>query len=133
MNSTELCSSLICRGKFSYKCGKDLCTLNENTCNDYNKFFITNIFHAPKVLITFQIQIQTCSIREIKIDYCLKNERCVKQNKKNKFIKQKVYCTCRGKHTFKCGKYCTLDKDHCNILNLRIKYKKNLNCVDSNL
>ena len=126
--STDICTSLICRGKHSYKCEKGLCGLNETTCDDYYRFTQNHVFQATRMLIDFQIKIQTCDIYKTQEKYCRKNTKCLSHSNskinKNKIFKS-VYCECDGKYSFKCGQYCTLNKQYCDLIKLKIKYQNN--------
>lgn len=126
--STDMCTSLVCRGKHSYKCEKGLCGLNATTCDDYYRFTQNHAFHLTRMLINFQIKIQTCDIYKTQIKYCRKNKKCLKYSKSKineKIFFKAVYCECDVKYSFKCGQYCTLDKQYCDLINLKIKYQNN--------
>ena len=129
LNSTDLCYStkdLVCKRSFSYKCSKDLCSLNKKTCDEYNRKKRSFIFRSFLPLIQFQKEIKQCNETTDQIDlnkYCLNRHDCLVTNKlvvygitlKNE-IKQ-VDCICHGSFKFQCNRnYCTNDFDSCEMI-----------------
>lgn len=143
LNSSDLCkSSLKCKGeKYKYQCGKSLCALNEEKCNDYNDMLQTHFFHTSYGFFKTLTNINECEPRSSKKilkknDYCMRNKNCFKKQTiwslGFKVMKQRVDCKCEGKYSFKCGKeYCSLSSQYCDLLNLKIKYQKKFNKTDA--
>jgi hypothetical protein len=132
LNTDDMCSSFVCGGKHNYKCTKDMCSLNEKTCDDYGKFQRLNSFY---VLRSFKIFLKLCETKKLTLnDYCVKNSFCLKQRSLG-FIspKLKIDCKCEGKHSYKCGDFCTLDRMFCDLLNLKILYKQKLNKIETKI
>lgn len=135
LNSADLCSSLVCEGKYNYKCGSNLCSLNEAKCDDYLKFIQSLSYRSFHVLKMIKTRIAECESNKLDWnDYCAKNSNCFKKQlilTKTGFktMDTKVECKCgeNYKHSYKCGDYCTLDSQYCEILNLRMQYQKKLN------
>ena len=136
LNSADLCKSSVCNEEYSYKCTKNLCSFNKQICIDYYKIkmkmdYISLPYHKA-------LSFQPCGSNELtENDYCIRRTNCYKKllidigyisiNKK-KMIKKD--CKCNSKHSFKCGEYCTINNKYCDVLNLRIKYKKKMNKSD---
>jgi hypothetical protein len=126
LNSADLCISSVCNEEYSFKCTKNLCSFNRQTCNEYYRFkmnYISRPFHNS---ISFQ-SCESYKLREN--DYCLRNNNCYYNvfSTMRKTSKKIMDCKCNGKYSFKCDEYCTLDHNYCDLLNLRIKYQKKTN------
>jgi hypothetical protein len=130
-NLTDLCTDSYseCKGSHSYKCTQNVCSLNQETCNEYCQFKQLKMFQSTKDLIILMPHIQTCasSFKLSRNDYCLKRLNCFKKQQKKingafKTFKKKIDCKCETKmHSFKCGDYCTLDEQFCELLNKKIQ------------
>ena len=89
-NLTDICidSFLECKGNHNYKCTQNICSLNEETCNEYCKFKQLKMFQSKDLIILMPYK-QACasSFKLSKNDYCSKRLNCFKkQHKKSTFI-----------------------------------------------
>ena len=89
LNSTDLCYSTklsACKGNYSYQCAIDICSLNKEACDNYNKHKRSYTFRSLHPLIKFQKEIKLCEFIKSKsgIDlkkYCLNRNDCFEANK----------------------------------------------------
>jgi hypothetical protein len=149
LNLDNLCKSSFCNKDYSYKCTKNLCSSNKQTCVDYYKHKLNYVSRSSLNLFSFQscesinFTIKVMNRNDL---FCLKNSKCFKKQfilqTKNSFrtmrknekilsstfktFNKKIDCECVGKYSFKCGEYCTIDKKYCDLLYLRIKYQKKM-------
>jgi hypothetical protein len=71
LNSANICSSTtVCKGKYRYQCTQDLCTINLNTCNDYNHLLQKS--DAIRTMDLLKKYIQTCESKVLSNN--IKNE-----------------------------------------------------------
>jgi len=58
LDSEDICyttTELVCKENYGYQCGKYICSLNSELCDDYNKLKIKSlIFGSLHYLINFQ-------------------------------------------------------------------------------
>jgi hypothetical protein len=141
LDSEDICYTtpdLVCRENYGYQCGKYICTLNAELCDDYDKLKIKSlIFGSLQYLINFQKKVKSCSLYKLKrqnIDlnqYCLNSRNCFENrilNIYNRTISNKmkrVDCKCQGEYRHQCNRnYCGYDSISCEIMN---KLKLNTN------
>jgi hypothetical protein len=143
LNSTDLCYSTkysACKGNHSYQCAIDVCSLNKEACDNYNKHKRSYTFRSLHPLIKFQKEIKLCEFikSESGVDlnkYCLNRNDCFETNKlvvygitvKNE-VKQ-VDCKCQGEFKYQCNRnYCANDSDSCEFIHKLNQINKVKDC-----
>jgi hypothetical protein len=130
LKSIDLCYSIdsICKGNYNYKCTKDICSLNKNTCYSYYSNFIGyQEFRSLKYVTLIHKNIKACEYKLNLQDYCLKMTKCSKSNpivwSPFNYYSQLIVtnCKCEGMHSFECGRFCTLSKKYCDLIQIKIK------------
>jgi hypothetical protein len=142
-NSTDFCYSIknskCNKLNYTYHCAKNMCSLNAEKCNKYNRHRRSFVFRSLIPLIEFNKEIKRCDdyLNENTIDlnkYCLNRRDCLESNQlvvygitiKNEI--KKVDCRCQGDFKYQCNEnYCTNDLDSCKMVqkleknNIKIK------------
>jgi hypothetical protein len=128
INSMDLCYSIdsLCKGKKSYECTKDICTLDRKKCNQYfEKLKELKTFRFLNYLALYPQKIKKCEYKLNKNDYCLKKIKCFQIRaiwnpfgfgQFHSIIKQNLDCKCGGLHPYECGPRCTLNEKYCNLI-----------------
>ena len=131
-----------CIGRLKYKCAYDYCSLDQKTCEIFQKIYtITRSFfkihYSENRIITYKKFINTvksCPIRKedlanLKYNMCFRDETCVAQkeikwNNMSQLLTKKVVCPCTKKYGFDCGKeMCAQSRYDCMTFKLLKKIK----------
>ncbi len=153
LNSVDLCYSnkdySECRENYGYQCGKDMCSLNKEICNKYNRYSHSFAFRSFMPLIQFHKEIKRCDyyyyLNETISDlnnknYCLNRNDCLESYKliangitfRNEL--KKIDCKCDSDFKYKCNRnYCAKDVDSCKMIQKLKNIMKIKNCKNRKL
>ena len=136
-----------CIGQYGHKCNEEFCSISSTACIDFKQLNIyVQTIQNTKIQKKIQNLIKTINkcpniaVVNYLDQICLPSFSCTSKkglmrmaSKANTVFTRRVYCSCKGKHSVKCGnKYCATDKRSCDHLNTILNSKNDSIVINFN-